>query len=340
MKRIQSIDYAYAVGKIRAREARLVNQNRFLRMAGEADIEGAIRELMGTDHEGRISTPFDEEVLERYLNNHRAEIFRLIGELSRDPQLTDIITLRNDFHNLKMLVKTHLEGKSFDEIDKGLFLGPSMYLLEEMGSLIENRQFSKFSHPLSEGANKVFLYWEEEKNPFMIDVILDRIFFGYSKESVKEYGESFLDRMFAIEIDLLNIKGFVRLKRMDKEIEYLKRVLIAGGDLERGVFIDSFTQPWDRFRDVLRYKDYAKVIDDRDWGSEDMGWVLSLERGCENFLTGYVKKAKFISFGIEPLFGYWWAKYIELKNLKNVLMGKLNRFSPEEIKSNLRETYA
>ena len=173
----------------------------------------------------------------------------------------------------------------------------------------------------------------------MIDVILDRIFFDYSKESAKEYRESFLDRMFSIEIDLLNIKGFVRLKRMDKEIDYLRKVLIPGGDLEREIFTDSFAQPWDRFRDVLRYKDYARVIDDREWGSEDMGWVLSLERGCENFLTGYVRKAKFISFGIEPLFGYWWAKYIELKNLKNVLMGKIYRLSHEEIKADLRETY-
>ena len=53
----------------------------------------------------------------------------------------------------------------------------------------------------------------------------------------------------------------------------------------------------------------------------------------------YNKKAKYLSFGLVPIAGYWIGKEVELDNIRIILMGMLAGESPENIEERLREPY-
>jgi len=71
----------------------------------------------------------------------------------------------------------------------------------------------------------------------------------------------------------------------------------------------------------------------------ETGKFTTLEKLLDNKLIEYVKSAKYVPFGIEPLAGYLIAKDNEIKIARIILAGKLAGISPELIRERLRETY-
>ena len=64
-----------------------------------------------------------------------------------------------------------------------------------------------------------------------------------------------------------------------------------------------------------------------------------IEKLFDEYVLNYVKKAKYITFGIEPLIGYFFAKKTECINIRNIITGKINRLPSDVIKQRLRKTY-
>ncbi|MFH1406533.1 MAG: V-type ATPase subunit [Candidatus Omnitrophota bacterium] len=60
----------------------------------------------------------------------------------------------------------------------------------------------------------------------------------------------------------------------------------------------------------------------------------------EDELLGYIKAAKYLTFGAEPVFGYIIAKENEIALLRSIFIGKLYNESQESIRERLGHTYA
>ena len=69
------------------------------------------------------------------------------------------------------------------------------------------------------------------------------------------------------------------------------------------------------------------------------GKYTKFERIADDMKLKYVKDAKYVSFGIEPLIGYLIAKEMEIKNLRIILTGKVTEVPVEKISERLRDTY-
>jgi V/A-type H+-transporting ATPase subunit C len=63
------------------------------------------------------------------------------------------------------------------------------------------------------------------------------------------------------------------------------------------------------------------------------------DRLADDFVLDYVRGAKLISIGIEPLVGYMMAKENEVKIVRIILAGKLAGLSSETIRKRLRQSY-
>ena len=50
---------------------------------------------------------------------------------------------------------------------------------------------------------------------------------------------------------------------------------------------------------------------------KENGGFTSLEKLCDDALIRYVKDAKYVSFGIEPILAYAVAKQMEIKSVEN-----------------------
>jgi len=89
---------------------------------------------------------------------------------------------------------------------------------------------------------------------------------------------------------------------------------------------------------VLGYKPYSVLMDGIE-SFRNTGSLTKLEKLSDNYIMNYVKKSRFVTFGVEPLIGYLVAKESEIRNVRIVMVGKINGISPEIIRERLRETY-
>lgn len=327
--------YAYAVGKIRAREVRLLDHHKLLSILEAENVEQALEGLSDTDYREGLALVKGEEDFDSHLTHQMQSVYGLISELTRDPELTDLFILRNDFHNIKVAFKKKFGALAEEEY----YLAPSIVNREQLVQAVETGNYGSVPPLLAGALQKIEGIFSTEKNIQIIDITLDEIYFSYCLQVARQAKCEFLERLFLIQIDLTNIRTFLRLKEMAKKRSYLERCLISGGVLEREHFLKSFEGSVENFVDGLRFKDYYQILNSGIEQWKKSGSFSFLEKLFDDYLLNFVKKAKYISFGIEPLIGYLVAKEMEIKNLRTVIVGKFNGLSPEIIKERLREVY-
>ncbi|MBU0630108.1 MAG: V-type ATPase subunit [Candidatus Margulisbacteria bacterium] len=89
----------------------------------------------------------------------------------------------------------------------------------------------------------------------------------------------------------------------------------------------------------FRYTVYARPV---AIGLEELkksGSLFGLEREIDNYLMMIMKNARYLSFGIEPLLGYLFAREHEVRMLRLVLTGKLLQVKVDQLRERLRTTY-
>jgi len=327
--------YAYAVGKIRAREVRLLDFPKLLSILEAENVEQALKGLSDTDYAEGLALVKGEEDFDSHLSRQMGSVYQLISELTYHPELTDLFILRNDFHNIRVAFKKKFGAAAEEEY----YLAPSVANREELVQAVETGNFGRLPPLLAGALLKIETIFSSEKNIQLIESTLDDIYLSYCLKVSRQAKCEFLEKLFSIQIDLTNIRTFIRLKEMAKGRDYLEKCLISGGVLEKERFLKSFEGSLESFVDSLRFKDYYEIVKRGIENLKSSGSSSLLEKLFDDYLLDFVKRAKYISFGIEPLIGYLVAKEMEVKNLRTVIVGKFNRLPPEIIKERLREVY-
>ena len=98
--------YAYAVGRIRVLETRLLNRDALQRMLEADSPQATLEALSDTEYEASFSKIESEWDFETALREEMERIYKLIDKLTQDRELTDILRIKWDFHNLKVLLKS------------------------------------------------------------------------------------------------------------------------------------------------------------------------------------------------------------------------------------------
>ncbi|MGB4659285.1 MAG: V-type ATPase subunit, partial [Mobilitalea sp.] len=142
-----------------------------------------------------------------------------------------------------------------------------------------------------------------------------------------------------MQIDTINVKTYVRLKRMKKSWDFFTKVFLDGGKIYEQVFIKNYDEPFEKFAEQLSAFGFKELFLEGTEALANTGMFTKLEKLLDNKLIDYVKRAKYVPFGIEPLVGYLIAKDNEIKIARIILAGKLAGISPELLRERLRETY-
>ncbi len=260
MRRPTRLDYAYAVGRVRALECQLISKPVFMEAAEEEEFPSALKVLFeaGQFQEQKLEIQNSEQ-LDEFLEKEQQALDRLMSEILLEEEIREIVAEEST--------------------------------LEEM-------------LPLSETLNYLFI----------TDYLRHRI-------------------------DLGNLKILSRVKYLDLSRNRLEMILTRGGFLDAGFFLDGFDLAFGEVGDRLKASSYQPI-----WvrGTDELlerETFLVLEREQENFLMRYLRKAKYIVFGPEPVFAYTLAKKKELQLIRLLGVGKINRVPAEIIKERISDTY-
>ncbi len=327
--------FAYAVGRIRVMESRLLDRGQLDRMIEAPSREEALKVLSETVYAGcvaELACIHDfEEMLREELNHALTEVRRM----SPWPELVDLLTLRYDLHNLKVLFKDKYLGSRAEILFPSGALPP-----DRLRAAVTEEDFRDLAPAVRTAAERVVEEFAASRDPQLIDLHLDRALFDELLVSGRAARSSFLEGLFRRQADLANLRAFIRVKRMGRGRNFLKKVLFSHGAVDPDLYLAVLDEPLEALITRLAMSDYAAVAAEgvREW--QERGDAARLEKRCDDFITAYLERGKRSPFGAEPLIGYLWGKEIEIKNIRLILVGKINRLPVEAIRERVRHVYA
>ena len=133
----------------------------------------------------------------------------------------------------------------------------------------------------------------------------------------------------------------MRIKAQDSDPKDLEQALIDGGYIDINNFKDYYALEVSQIIEKLSGENIGQYLVNSIDESKDINEnLLELEKAIDDHQMDYSKKAKSMTYGPEVLMNYIISKETEIKDLRIILVSKLNSLPKEFALERLRETYA
>lgn len=328
-------DFIQGVTRTKVIETRLLSQDKINRMIESNDVEEALRLLNESEYSDSFKGVLVSADYEKILSNELIRIYDLMRDVSADPVVVDLLALKYDYHNMKVMVKEKIYKKDLSD----LYISVSVLASDFMKEAYITQDFSQISKEFKTAIDAVEEDFEKSSDPQRIDFIFDEYYFKHLYNMAKSTKTELFVNYVQDMIDFTNVASLIRLKKQNKDIEFCKDVILENGNIKKddilAAFNDSIDDMMDRFKDSKISNSLIKGLD----SYKETSSLSILEKYKDDYLMDLNKASKYINIGPEPIFSYIVAKETEIKTLRIILVAKLNNLSPDVIRERVRELY-
>ena len=329
-KRIRDTDYLSISTRVRAMETGLLSRDKMeqiLEARSREDIAKILQEAGYPDLD-----PERPEEMDAALARIREEKLLDLSDGAPDPALFDIFKIPYDYHNIKAILKADAMGMDPARMLSDLGRVPAREIREAVQSGAYDSLPGKLPIAIAEAKEAL----DTTRDPQICDIIADRWSFEDLYQSAEQSGSAFLLNYIKIRVDAVNLKALIRTLRMGKNADFLRGVLMDGGEIDVNSILNISANGGNNILDLYNptaFKQAAEVGAD---ALKSGGALTEFEKLCDDAVTDYLNQSSLIPFGEAPVIAYLAARETEYANLRILLMGRNAGLSPEIIKSRLR----
>jgi len=334
-KRYKKEDYSFICGYMASRDKYLLTLEKLDRMLDSKALGDAVRVLQDLNYMDEAES-IDAAEFESLLSRELKKTYSLILPYVPDRSYFDIFLYPSDYHNVKTLLKAEFLG-----------LRTNKYLMEtgsvptgELADIVRGRYFEDMREEMARGIKEALEEYSVSHDPQTIDLILDKACYRDMSSLSAGLDSDFIKGYLTLRIDIINLIAFIRIREMGKHRGFFSKVFIENGSIQEDVFEEGFEEPIAEFAERLEPDRLRNALLESVKKIQEAGSVTVLEKLFDNLLLEYIKEARYITYGIEPLIAYIAAKENEVKTVRIIMAGKLAGISPELIRERVRDTYA
>lgn len=312
---MKDTNYAYAVANVRAMEVSLISKSFMEQLADAQNLDEVKRSLS------------DNGVAD--FDDYMVKTWDFLNEIAPDASELEFMIVKNDFHNLKAIIKGIVSGHN----GTVYCIKPSVLNIEELAEKVAQKDFESLPEWISKTAEEAYGLLTSTMDGQLFDMLVDKASLAAMKEFAKRTESQLADDIAELFVALTDIKIAVRIAGTTKgssfldnafskcdtlDIDYLKKAVIKGRE------------------DVVAYiqtTKYAVLCESIAKSTTDF------ERECDNMFMELLDGARRISFGPEPLICYYYARETEWKMLRIIVSGKHIELDSESIRERMRELY-
>ena len=331
MSKIRDTDYLTLSTRVRAMETRLVTRERMERMLDARTDEEAVKILTECGYEELPA--LTNAGLDDLLSKARAALYRELSTAAPDRRVVELFQMKYDYHNAKVLVKAAAMGA---EPDRMLMEG-GRWSPDRLRDAFQRDSLGDFSEPFRQAVLRARETLNAGNDPQRADFVLDRAYFAEMADTAKAVGSPFLQGYVRLLIDAANLRSAVRAARIGKGPDFLRQVLLPGGNVDVSVLSSG------------RGADLAAVFRAGPLGeaaaagaaltSPGSGELTAFERMCDDAVMHYLEGARLIPFGEQAVIGYLYARESEFTAIRTILSGRMAGLEGDTIRERLREAY-
>ena len=326
MSHRKDTDYLSVSARIRAMENRLLTRERMDRMIDAAD-DGEARKVLA-----ECGYP-EGGSLDQALAQARADVFRDMESAVPDPRLVEIFQLKYDYHNGKTLLKAAAMGRD----PQPLLLPGGRYDPAELTEGWRREELRGCSPAFQKAMTQAKALLEDSHDPQQADLILDRACFEEMAQLARDLDSRFLQRYVQLLVDVANLRTAVRVHRMGREPEFLRQVLLPGGNVSEQSIAAARGE---NLGDLFHTGGLAQAAElGAKLAQPGAGAMTDFERACDDAVTAYLASERRVPFGEEPVVGYLYAREAEFTAIRTIFAGRAAKLEGDVIRRRLRETY-
>ncbi|MCM8709608.1 V-type ATP synthase subunit C [Clostridium sp. SYSU_GA19001] len=328
---MKTTEFASIVSLIRVWESKLLTKSQYDRLIDSENLEDALKLLQETPYGSFL----ENDNFETALNAAAGNMYRDISKAAPYEIIVNFMKVKFDYHNIKTLIKGKILEKDFSHI----LIPTGIIHIDKLKAAISSEELKDLPDVIKKGIEAALKDYEAVKDPQRIDIILDKYMFSHMRQIVKDINNEFINKFLIILIDLTNIKTLLRVKKLNKEAAFFRDLLIEGGKIDKRTFNELYQESLEDISHKLSSTEYGGMLKESMEYYFKTDSLAILEKNIDNYLMNYMKKAKFINLGPEPIVVYILARETEIKNIRIILVGKLNKVSENLIRERLRDSY-
>ncbi len=320
---MKQTDYAYSTAYIRALENKLLSKSDIEALVLSPDFYSAAQSLRDRGYSDKAITP---ENLDKILNEKLEESRTEAIWASPKDNILNIFIYKNDFHNLKAVLKcVASKNKNFERF----MLMPSNIDAKLFIEAAANSDFGILPEFMQEVAKNAFDALTRLGDGSLADSLIDKACMDYMLKAAKEAKNEFLIGLISLENTMADIKIAERSAKAGKDKVFLDGAISDESDIDREELIEAAVS--DSVVDFLKEKGKEAAAKAIEAGPGEF------EKYADNVVNDYVKTARFVTFGVEPVISYIQRKQAEIQAIRVILNAKHNKISENEIRERLRD---
>ncbi|MGL4563106.1 MAG: V-type ATPase subunit [Brevinema sp.] len=330
------MSWGYLSGLLRAEGVHTLTENQIFSLAECSDADTLSKALEDTKYAELFQNHSLKEfstIFDQYYNQKLNEIKNLIPDLT----IINLYRLKTDLNNLKICYKAHKANKMvvWEQLSEEGTIAP-----EYMHSIVEQGLYNMLPKFVA-----TVLVELEQNNQFTLrsaDFMIDNAYYSYRLKLLEDACAKNPDEykiildLYKKEIDCENIKNFFRAFKMDLDRQQIEEIIVHGGYISADFFGDQANISLDDIASLVMNTPYGEYLGEGiQYWSETKSCTL-LEKQIDEFLIQQVHQLSFIISGPAVIEENLRRLILEIKNLKLIIIGKLNNMSVQEIKERVR----
>jgi V/A-type H+-transporting ATPase subunit C len=250
--------------------------------------------------------------------------------LMLDEPLVQLLREKDDFANLRLALRRQLTDRpiGLDYSDGGSI--PA----DEFQQIFEQEDYAPLPEYMQEAIEEAVLAYYENKNVRDIDFALDASQARYKISMACQLESEFLEGLFRIQVDILNIKTMLRLKFTESE---LRDVFVEGGYLEIERLKHGLDVGYEAVAALFFATPYYEMVDSGVSYLSANKSFLKLEANADKYLAGFLGQTQQITAGPQPVIAYLLTKEGEIRTVRLILTGKKNNLGTRLILDRIGE---
>ena len=321
---MKSQDFTYAVSRIRMKETKLFSKKEIDRLVSQKDYPSVIRTLQELGF-GSEKANDNTDILSAEQN----KLWALMAELVEDMSVFDVFRLQNDYHNLKVSVKSVYS----DTEPSSMLISGGTLDGKELFELVKNREYKELPESLGDTAAFSLDTLLKTGDGQLCDAVIDKACLDAVSDFAKKATDEVIKDYAELFVASADIKIAVRGSKLNKSLEFFNKALADCSTLDTETLSRCAVKGFDEicaYLGTTKYKDAVSYIKKS---------MSSFEKWCDDLLINGMKKQKSEPFTIGPLVAYILAKQNEIKAVRLIMIAKLNGLDDSKINERIREMY-